>query len=45
MTTVPGYDKMINHAGKVELADAVDLGDVALGKFFYNGRNNHIMRR
>ena len=39
MTTVPGYAKIENHAGMVELVDSVDLGDVTLGKVF-RGRDD-----
>lgn len=29
MTTAPGYGRMRNHAGMVELVDSVDLGSTA----------------
>ena len=35
MTTAPGYGRMRNHAGMVELVDSVDLGDVTSVKVFW----------
>ena len=32
LTTAPGYDRMRNHAGMVELVDSVDFGAVTLVK-------------